>query len=172
MTILPWAFFFAFDRSSYKSLNLFLQVLLLRVDLGHVEFLVKGPQLVIPDCCDSPECLFHVLLHLLLLQKLLRSDGVSNVGFIGPSLEREYLGISLAGGLYHDFGLLLFLIGIHRLNILNWGSIQDVSPFALQILESLQWVLHACAHNWHKKQSRLQEKLLENTLGWRFLDPT
>ena len=72
---------------------------------------------------------------------------------------------------YLDLGLLLFLVGIHRLNVQNWGPIHNVSPFALRVLEYLCWVFRACAHDWHKKQSCLQKKSPEKTLGWRFLDP-
>ena len=105
----------------------------------------------------------------MLLQKLLHSNDMSDVGFISPSSERDYLVISLVREFYLDVGLLLFLVGIHRLNVRNWGSIHDVSPFALQIIESLRWVLRACAHDRQEKQSGLQKKHLEKLLGGNFL---
>ena len=53
--------------------------------------------LVILDRCDSPEGLLYVLLHLLLLQKLLHSNDMSDVASIGPRLEGDHLVVVPSG---------------------------------------------------------------------------
>ena len=155
-----------------KCLDFLLQSVLLRGDLSRVELLVEGPQLVILDRCDSPEGLLYNLLHLLLLQKLLDSNGASDGALIGPRLEGNHLVIGPVMELYLDFGGFLFPVGVRRLHLWNRGSIHNVPPFVLQILESLWQVLCARAHDWYKKRSCIQKKLLEKTLGNRFLHPT
>ena len=79
-----------------------------------------GPSLW-PDCCGSPEGLFHVLLHLLLLQKSLHGNDMSDVAFISPGSEGDHLVAGPVRELYLDFGGFLSTVGVHRLHIWNWG---------------------------------------------------
>ena len=43
--------------------------------------------------------------------------------------------------------------------------------FAFQVLEPLRWAFCTHTHDWYEKQSCLQKKLLEATLGGRSSDP-
>ena len=94
-----------------------------------------------------------------------------DIVFIASRAEGGYLVISLVRELYPDFGLFLFLDGIHRGHVWDRGSIGDGPLFAFRVLEPFRWAICACTNDWYKKQSHLQKTLLERTLGKQFLDP-
>ena len=94
-----------------------------------------------------------------------------DVIFVASSAEGDHLIVSPVRELYLDIGLFLFLVRIHRGHIWDWGPSGNGSPLAFQVLEPFRWAFCVPTHDWNEKQSRLQKKLLERTLGRRSLDP-
>ena len=58
-----------------------------------------------------------------------------DIVFIASRPEGDHLVISPVGELYLDFGLFLFLVGIHRGNVWDWESIGNGPPFTYRVLE-------------------------------------
>ncbi len=70
-----------------------------------------------------------------------------DVILIASHAEGDHLVVSPVREFYLDLGLFLFLVGIQRGHIWDWGPIGDSSLLAFQVLEPFRWAFHIPTHD-------------------------
>ena len=74
-----------------------------------------------------------------------------DVILVASRAEEDHLVASPIREFYLDLGLFLFLVGIHRGHVWDWGAIGDGSLLAFRVLEPFCWACYVPTHDWNEK---------------------